>query len=250
MPVKPVIQLDHVSFRYGSQRVLDDVSTTVGAGEYLGIIGPNGGGKSTLIKIILGLLKVDSGTVKLFGVPQREFNQRYRIGYVPQLASQTGLEFPATVGEVVASGRTARLGLFRMLGRADRAAIARAMSVTGVTRLAGKPLAALSGGERQRVYIARALASEPDVLILDEPSVGVDIAAQEKFYTFIAELNRKHGITILFVSHDIDVVAHEAARLLCLNKHVVYQGAPRPFLAGDYLAKLYGKKVKFILHGH
>jgi len=216
----------------------------------LGIIGPNGGGKTTLIKIILGLLKPDTGSVKIFGEDIKTFKERALIGYLPQRISQSIPQFPATVEEIVRSGRTARVGLFKRFSEQDKIAIEKAMETADVVKHRARLINELSGGERQRVFIARSLAGEPKMLILDEPSVGVDIAAQEKFYTFIEDLNQNHGLAIIFVSHDIDVVAHEVKCLLCLNKSLVCHGLPREFMKEEYLEKLYGKKVKFILHRH
>lgn len=244
------IEVENINFSYNSIPVLENVSFAVKNGEYLGIIGPNGGGKTTLIKIILGLLKPNSGSVKIFGVDNKSFKERALIGYVPQRASQEITKFPATVEEIVRSGRTARVGMLKRFNQNDVAAVNKAMEVADITKHKTKLLSDLSGGERQRVFIARALAGEPKILILDEPSVGVDLTAQEKFYSFIEKLNRDYGLTIVFVSHDIDVVAHEVKCLLCLNKNLVCHGVPREFLKDEYLEKLYGKKVKFILHGH
>lgn len=247
---KKCITVEDLSFSYSGYPVLEHINFSVQSGDYLGVIGPNGGGKTTLIKILLGLLKPTSGTVQVFGIPIRDFKEKALIGYVPQRVSHAVSQFPATVEEVVQSGRTARVGILQRLGRGDLSAVKEAMEVADVTKYKSKRIDELSGGERQRVFIARALAGEPKILILDEPSVGVDIAAQEKFYTFLESLNRDHGLTIIFVSHDIDVVAHEVKSLLCLNKHLVCHGAPREFMKEEYLEKLYGKKVKFILHGH
>ena len=246
--IKNCIEVNNVSFSYNGQSVLDNISFSVNTGEYLGIIGPNGGGKTTLIKIILGLLKPDAGTVRIFGQDIKEFKERSLIGYVPQRISQVA--FPATVKEVIETGRTARIGLFKRHSRDDERAVEKAMEVAGITHLRYRLIEDLSGGERQRVFIARALSAEPKILILDEPSVGVDLASQEQFYTFIQNLNQEFGLTILFISHDIDVIAHEVKCLLCLNKNLVCHGLPREFLKGEYMEKLYGKKVKFILHGH
>ncbi len=246
--IKNCIEVNNVSFSYNGQSVLDNISFSVNTGEYLGIIGPNGGGKTTLIKIILGLLKPDTGTVRIFGQDIKEFKERSLIGYVPQRISQVA--FPATVKEVIETGRTARIGLFKRHSRDDERAVEKAMEVAGITHLRYRLIEDLSGGERQRVFIARALSAEPKILILDEPSVGVDLASQEQFYTFIQNLNQEFGLTILFISHDIDVIAHEVKCLLCLNKNLVCHGLPREFLKGEYMEKLYGKKVKFILHGH
>ncbi|HAZ28359.1 MAG TPA: zinc ABC transporter ATP-binding protein [Candidatus Magasanikbacteria bacterium] len=247
---KPCIEIKDLNFSYNNNVVLENISFTVKTGEYLGVIGPNGGGKTTLIKIILGLLQPQSGTVKIFGTDINAFAEKALIGYVPQRVSQDIAQFPATVEEVVQSGRTARLGIFKQYGPPDALMIDNAMSIADVTHIRSKRIDELSGGERQRVFIARALAGEPKILILDEPSVGVDITAQERFYAFMEKLNHEYGLTILFVSHDIDVVAHEVKCLLCLNKHLVCHGAPREFMTEAYLEKLYGKKIKFVIHGH
>jgi len=244
------IEVQNLNFSYNGNSVLENVSFSVKDGEYLGIIGPNGGGKTTLIKIILGLLKPDTGSVKIFGKDIKTFKERALIGYVPQRISQSIPQFPATVEEIVRSGRTARVGLFKRFSEQDKIAIEKAMETADVVKHRARLINELSGGERQRVFIARSLAGEPKMLILDEPSVGVDIAAQEKFYTFIEDLNQNHGLAIIFVSHDIDVVAHEVKCLLCLNKSLVCHGLPREFMKEEYLEKLYGKKVKFILHRH
>ena len=247
---KKCIEVSNVSYSYNGQLVLNNISFSVNTGEYLGIIGPNGGGKTTLIKIILGLLKSDTGTVRIFGQDIKEFKERSLIGYVPQRISQVASQFPATVKEVLETGRTARIGLFKRHIRDDERAVKKAMEVAGVAHLRDRLIEDLSGGERQRVFIARALSAEPKILILDEPSVGVDLASQEQFYTFIQNLNQEFGLTIIFISHDIDVVAHEVKNLLCLNKNLVCHGLPKEFLKGEYMEKLYGKKIKFVLHGH
>jgi zinc transport system ATP-binding protein len=246
---KTCIDVREVSFSYNGNPILQDITFDVKEGEYLGIIGPNGGGKTTLFKVILGLLKPQTGEILIYGEPLASFGKKHLIGYVPQ-RSLSDYYFPATVEEVVRSGRTARLGLLKRMSKEDSAAIERVMEVTDVAGLKGRLIGQLSGGERQRVFIARALASEPKILILDEPDVGVDVTAQEKFYSFLDDLNRNLGITILLISHDIDVVAHQAKTILCLNRRLVCHGPPRDFITEDYMQKLYGKQVRFILHGH
>ncbi len=253
MPVgntTPLIDVRNLGFRYGAIPVLEDITFTVSAGEYLGVIGPNGGGKTTLIKILLGLLPPTSGSVKIFGTDVREFRERYTIGYVPQQLAHAEFQFPATVREVVASGRVPRVGMLRSFDRADRDAIARVMGVAEVRHLSDRRIGDLSGGERQKVFIARALAGEPTVLILDEPTVGVDVAAQGKFYAFLADLNENHGITIIFVTHDIDVIAREARSVLCLNHGLICHGSPKDFIKEEFMERLYGRKMQFIHHGH
>lgn len=226
MPVKPrlpVLSVKDVSFAYAGNPILERISFELKAGEYLGIIGPNGGGKTTLLKLILGLLKPDQGQILLLGEAVKHSDNRYRIGYVPQRVMAEGHLFPATVEEVVMSGRTAVRGFFSMRSKADVAAVKRAMKTSDVGHLAHRRVGTLSGGERQRVMIARALAGDPAVLILDEPTASVDTPSQEAFYVFLRKLH-DDGLTIVIVSHDIDLVTHEVDSVLCLNKHLICHG--------------------------
>lgn len=244
------IELKEVSFEYNSNTILDRVSFQIGNGDYVGILGPNGSGKTTLLKVILGLLKPSFGSVHMFGEEIQYFKNADWIGYVPQRAAQSNWEFPATVKEIVETGRYAKVGLFRRLKLDDHTAVQEAMEQAEVIQFKDRLINHLSGGERQRVFIARALAGHPKVLILDEPTVGVDIVSQESFYSFIKELNEKQGMTIIFVSHDIDVITHEAKTILCLNKELVCHVASRDFISKGHFEKLYGEKGKYILHGH
>lgn len=246
----PIIAVDNVSYRYGVEPVLDEISFSVRRGEYLGIIGPNGGGKSTLLKVVLGLLQPSSGIVRLFGEDQRNFKSRWRIGYLPQRSAQFELQFPISVEEIVSQGRVARLGLFRNPRSKDWQAIEKAMQITETAALGKRLVGSLSGGELQRVLIARALAAEPDVLLLDEPAVGIDLVSQEKFYAFLRELNQKFGLTVLFVSHDIDVLVCEVSSVLCLNRKLVCHGPPSDVLTERNLRTAYGKNIRFVVHGH
>ena len=230
--------------------MLKDVGFSVKRGEYLGIIGPNGGGKTTLLRIMLGLLKPESGVIRLFGQEIGKLTDRHRIGYVPQRIEQAGGVCPASVKEIVSSGRTPGLGFLRSLGPQDRQAVESAMEAAGVAGLSGRLVGELSGGERQRVYIARALAAEPELLVLDEPAVGVDVAAQEAFYDFLGSLNRERGLTVVFVSHDVGVVAREVSTMLCLNTRMFCHGSPDNFIKEDFLKELYGSRVRSVLHRH
>lgn len=246
---EPHIKLENVGFEYEEGNpVLENLSFSVQKGEYLGIIGPNGGGKTTLIKIILGLLHPTTGVVQLFGKDRHDFKEKYRIGYVPQRVTQTDKNFPATVYEVVRSGRIARLGLFKRFGTKDSDAVERAMQLSGIAKYRDTLIGNLSGGERQRVFIARALAGEPDVLILDEPTVGVDIGAQKTFYEFLASLNRDHHLTIIFISHDVDVISQETKTVLCLNHNLVCHGLPEELVNEHLLKRLYGEHVRRAPH--
>jgi len=247
---EPYIELNNVSFSYDHNPVLENLTFIIRKGEYLGIIGPNGGGKTTLVKVILGLLHPATGSITLFGKDWHDFKDKHRIGYVPQRVTQNDREFPATVFEVVRTGRVARLGFFQRLTKKDNEAVERAMEIAGIAKYRDTLIGNLSGGERQRVFIARALASEPDVLILDEPTVGVDIGAQKVFYEFLSSLNKEHNLTILFISHDVDAVSQETNTVLCLNKTMVCHGLPGDLLNEHVLESLYGKHSQIVNHNH
>lgn len=236
---KPIVEVKNLNFRYGGEDVLKDITFDIFEGDYVGLIGPNGGGKTTLIKILLGLLVASSGEVELFDTPLKQFKEFGKIGYVPQRIAYMDINFPATVKEIVASGITARRGPFSRLSEQDKKIIEKVMKVAEIESLQGRLVGKLSGGERQGVFIARALASEPKVLILDEPTVGVDISAQKKFYDFLKKLNTEHKITILFITHDIDVISKKAAKVLGLNHQLVYYGSPS-VLSDEKLHDLYG----------
>jgi len=245
----PAIEVRDLNFSINGTPVLKNISFAVDAGEYLGIIGPNGGGKTTLIKVMLGLIKPDTGSIRYFGHELDCYREKHLIGYVPQKASETESRFPATVEEVVKSGRTARLGLFKWFSADDRAAVKKAMEIADITKLAQKTIGRLSGGERQRTMIARALACEPKILFMDEPTVAIDVTSQEKFYDFVEMLNRDMNLTIVVVSHDIAAVAKKVGTVLCLNQEMVCHGKPAQFMKEEYMEKLYGKKVNLIEHG-
>jgi zinc transport system ATP-binding protein len=246
----PAIEASNINFQYNGNPVLENVSFSIGSGEYWGMIGPNGGGKTTLIKILLGLIEPDFGEIRIFGTPLNKFKNHSILGYVPQKVAHGDRSFPATVEEVVWTGRSARAGLFKAYQPSDYRAVSKALKIAGISNLKNRRIGDLSGGQRQRVFIARALAGEPKILILDEPTVGVDISAQEKFYSFIADLNKSYGMTILFISHDIDVIAHEVSSVMCLNRTLICHGSPKHFLTSENLKKIYGKNVNFLLHNH
>lgn len=251
MPVKPkipVVCVKNVSFRYGANPILEHISFTVEVGDYLGIIGPNGGGKTTLLRLILGLIKPDTGEIELLGDAVSRSENRHRIGYVPQRAASDDRLFPATVEEVVLSGRTASRGILSLRSKADKSAVKRAMKTADVAHLARRRVGTLSGGERQRVMIARALAGDPALLVLDEPTSAVDAPSQETFYAFLHKLHDQ-GLTIIIVSHDVDIVTHEVDTVLCLNRHLICHGPAEEVMEKSALDKAYGKKAK-IVHQH
>jgi zinc transport system ATP-binding protein len=247
--MRPLVELDRVSFRYGAVPVLDAVSLTVEPGDFLGIIGPNGSGKTTLVRVMLGLAFPDAGTVRLFGASPAAFRGWERIGYVPQRATLDPA-LPATVQEVVATGLVSRLAPFRRAGAAGRARVREVLGLVGMEAHAGQRIGALSSGQQQRVLIARALVTNPELLILDEPTGGVDPEAQTSFYGLLRHLNRERSVTLILVSHDIGVVTKEVTKLACLNRRLVFHGRPRDFLSDAALTALYGPAMGVVAHEH
>lgn len=226
-----IIELEHVSFSYdGRHDVLTDVSLQVHRGDYLGLIGPNGAGKTTLLRIMLGLLIPSRGTVKLFGKSPHDFKAWDKIGYVPQKATAFDSNFPATVLEVVLMGRTAKRGLFKFVRDEDRTAAKKALGEVGMFDYKDVLIGDLSGGQQQRVFIARALVTEPEVVFLDEPTVGVDTGAKKEFYDLLQKLNKEFDLTLILISHDMEVVTKEAMHVAYINKNLVYHGLPQELL--------------------
>jgi zinc transport system ATP-binding protein len=249
----PVLELEDIAYRYDGVRVLERITLTVAAGEFLGIIGPNGSGKTTLLRLMLGLASPDAGRVRLFGVEPGAFRQWERLGYVPQrLAIDAGL--PATVEEVVATGLIPTRRWFQRLGGRvggeGARRVAAALSRVGMDGYRGTKIGALSAGQQQRVFIARALVTDPELLILDEPTASVDPEVQASFYALLHHLNRERGVTLILVSHDIGVVAKEVTQLACLNRRLVFHGPPAAFLSDAALAALYGPTVGIVSHQH
>lgn len=235
------IELRGVSFGFNARPVLEGIELTVPQGEFLGLVGPNGSGKTTLLKLVLGLWQPTSGRVRVLGGAPEAVRQR--VGYVPQFAEfERG--FPISVETTVLMGR---LGRTRMLGgyrRVDREAARAAMAQTQVEDLAARPLDALSGGELQRVLIARALACEPELLLLDEPTASVDFAGERDIFEWLRELNRR--MTIVTVSHDVGFISRYVDRVACVNRTLVCH-EPKT-LTGQRIEELYERPVRMIHH--
>jgi zinc transport system ATP-binding protein len=222
----PVVAVRELSFAYQrGPAILEDVNLTVERGEFVGIAGPNGGGKTTLIRLIVGLERPLRGTVELFGGPPDGAHRRSRVGYLPQRAV-LGLDAPITVRELVTAGRTPLRGMLRPLGRDDHAAVDEAIGRVGLEASAARPLQTLSGGQRQRAFIAKALSGEPELLILDEPTAGVDAAAQEELAALLDRLRCELRVTILYVSHEFGSIEPYVERLLVVRGEIVFDGPP------------------------
>ncbi|WP_115863880.1 metal ABC transporter ATP-binding protein [Halorussus litoreus] len=244
----PVVGVENVTFGFGSEPVVEDVSLTVEPGAFLGVVGPNGSGKSTLLELLLGLRAPDEGTVRLFGEPAASFDDGERVAYVAQNVAGAVRDMPVTVREAVRMGRYPR----RLVGRfsdADRRAVASALDRVGIANLADRQVGRLSGGQRQRVFIARALAAEADLLALDEPTVGVDARSREAFYAMLADLNDE-GLTVVLVEHDIGVVTTHASEIACLNRELHFHGDSAEFVETDALGSAYGPNQHVLHHDH
>ncbi len=234
-----IIELQHVCFSYAKEEVVKDVSLEIHKGDYVGIIGPNGGGKSTLIKLMLGILPPSDGTIQLYGTNIKQFKDWYKIGYVPQ-KTYVEMNVPITVEEMVAMGRYGKRGLFHFPTTEDKEKTKQALEHVDMLEYKNHQMSDLSGGQQQRIIIARALASEPEIIFLDEPTVGVDVKTQKQFYKLLRKLNRELALTLILVSHELDVVAHESTELAYINRTLEYYGEPTEFLKGAYFHELIG----------
>ena len=232
-----------VSFSYGTTPVLKDVNLSIRTGDFACIVGPNGGGKTTLMKLLLGLLKPSTGTIEILG--QTPENARLVTGYVPQYF-QFDMQFPIKVMDVVLMGRLHQHRVAGYYNRTDKAAAAAALQDVHLYELRGRLFSDLSGGQRQRVLIARALAADPAVFILDEPMANIDPAGQDDIYSLLQELNRK--LTILMVTHDAGFVSTLVTEVVCVNRHVWVH--PTSQMTGDTIRELYGGDIHMVHHRH
>ena len=205
--------------------MLAGVDLAIPTGQFVGVAGPNGGGKTTLIRVALGLARPATGKALLFGRPAEDFDERSRLGYLAQRAL-VGIEAPVTVQELVSAGRVARRGLFRPYSDGDRRAVRGAIERVGLLERADEQVRRLSGGQRQRAHIAKALAGEPDLIVLDEPTAGVDADAQESFAALLEDLHAELGTTILYVSHEFGAVEQYVERLVLVRGGIVFDGPP------------------------
>ena len=247
-----LISVRNVSFRYDGQPVLLDVSLDIRAGNFLALLGPNGSGKTTLLKIMLGLLKPQSGDVALMGRSLAEFRDWSRIGYVPQKATHIDPFFPASVREVVAMalppGRPAPEEASPRRRRDKE--VERALEHVGMSEFGARRIGSLSGGQQQRVFIARAIVTRPRVMLLDEPTTGVDVENQERFYDILAALNEKEGITIVQVTHDIGIVDRHITQVACLNQRLTYHGSHEEFCRSQAFRDMIAGGNHLVAHRH
>ncbi len=241
MMKKPIITLENVSFRYNTQAILENVSLQVEEHDFLGILGPNGGGKTTLLKLILGLVKPYSGTITLFG--GEPIANRHRVGYVPQLFN-FDFEFPITVREVVLMGIIGKRRFRRGYNKAEIEISNKVLNKVGMNSSAETLIGDLSGGQRQRIFIARALATEPQLLLLDEPVANIDQQWQHSIYELLNELNKE--IAIVVVTHDVGIVATYIDKIACLNRTMHFHGSTKDGI--PKISEMYQCPFEFVGH--
>lgn len=249
---KTILKVKNLSYKYTKDQVLEDISIEVPNGAFLAIVGPNGSGKSTLLKLILGLLKMQTGTIELFGENIRQFRDWQKIGFVSQKANSFNSGFPATVFEVVQSGLTKKIGLFKFASKTDKVKVKNALEAVDMLSYQNRNIGELSGGQQQRVFIARSLVVAPELMILDEPTVGVDSKNVKQFYELLGNLNQKLGITLILVTHDVGTVTDKVTHVACLNKHLHFHGNTEEYkqFNEEELSSLYGHDVKLLTHNH
>ena len=234
-----LLEMRDVTVAYGSRLALDSVSLTVPHAAQVAVVGPNGAGKSTLFKAMMGLLPMRTGEMLIHGRPAGEYQDP--IAYVPQ-REDVDWRFPVTVYDVVAMGRYGRRGWLRRLSPGDREVIARCLERLGISALAGRPIGELSGGQQQRVFLARALAQEPHILLLDEPFTGVDVSTREATLRLLAAL-KEHAVTVLVSTHDLDLAARCFDQVVLLNTSLVSSGTPAEVFRQEHLQAAFGGQM-------
>ncbi|WP_102028559.1 metal ABC transporter ATP-binding protein [Salirhabdus sp. Marseille-P4669] len=248
----PILSVHNLDYKYTQAPVLKNINMDIHEGAFVGLVGPNGSGKTTLIRLLLGIQRIQSGNIELFGTPIQKFKKWNKISFVSQKANTFNKGFPATVYEVVSMGLTSKKGYLSFFTKKDKEKIIAAINSVGMGDYVHQNIGDLSGGQQQRVFIARSLVSDPELIILDEPTVGVDTENVERFYNMLSRLNKERGITLLLVSHDIGTITSYVTDLLCLNKTIHYHGDPKTFQqkSDEELSNFYGHSMHSITHQH
>lgn len=250
MQDETVLEFENVDIAREKDIVIQNATFRVKRGDYIGIVGPNGGGKTTLILAVLGFLPVKKGSIQLFSKDSEMFSDWQRIAYVPQGAIHFDSHFPLTVKELVGLGRITKSKIGRRLNKNDWEAVNDSLHIMGIDDIANKRIGSLSGGQKQRMFIAKALVRNPEILILDEPVAGIDATTLENFYKLLSDLNRTKKITILIVSHDLSSVFCRMTKLLCVNKKVYISDITPDIDPNESLKKVYGDHFHFVFHNH
>ncbi len=246
-----IISVENLSVKLHNSVVLSDVSFEVKSGEYIGIVGPNGSGKSTLIRALLRLNDIDSGSITIMGKSLAQFSDWHKIGYLPQAAVVANKSFPASVGEVVATGLLGSKSFPRRFKKTDRDSVLQILDTLDIADLYQEQIGKLSGGQSQRVFLARAMVSDPDVLILDEPTAALDPVTRAHFYETIASLNKDQKKTILLITHDSSTIGNYASKLLYLDRRLIFFGNFKEFCQSRDMSHYFGDFAQHLIcHQH
>lgn len=238
---RPILELDHVTVRYNGMPALQDISFSLQRGERVAVIGPNGAGKSTLFNVVAGVITANKGQVDVYG---HEPGEHICIAYVPQ-RSQVDWKFPVNVADVVMMGRVGKLGLFKWPKRRDWNLVHDALKLVGMDHLAGRQIGELSGGQQQRVFIARALAQEAELMLMDEPLTGLDVKSQEDIFDILDKLQQRN-VTVLVATHDLNLAAERFDRLMLLNQQIIGFGLAREVFTPELLNRAYSGSMRLI----
>ncbi len=245
VPGETILRVQQLGVAYESGTALENVSFEIITGERMAVVGPNGAGKSTLFKVIAGLMKPDTGKVSVFGA---EPSGHICISYLPQ-HNHVDWNFPVTVSDVVMMGRARKIGFFRWPAASDREIISRALRTVGLSEFARRQISQLSGGQQQRMFIARALAQEADLMLMDEPVTGLDTPSQEELFTVLDSL-KKEKVTVMFALHDLKLAASRFDRVMLLNHRLVGIGKPQEVFTREHLGSAYGDRIQVLENGH
>ena len=247
----PILSVNNLCFSYGKLEALCEVTFDVEKGDYIGLVGPNGSGKTTVIKIILGLLEQKNGTVRLFGTNPSAVGDRSKIGYLPQKLTNFNPYFPATVKEIVSLGLFSKKGFPKRITKDDELLINEAMALTEVLDIRDALIGELSGGQQQRVLAARAIVNRPELLILDEPTTALDPDARENFFQILRDLNSNYRVTVILITHDIASIGKYASKLLYLDKKVIFYGSFEDFCLSENMTHYFGEFTQHLIcHRH
>jgi len=242
-----IITVENLSVKKHNATVLSDVSFEIETGEYVGIVGPNGSGKSTLMRSLLGLDEIESGSIEIMGKPLGKFSLWHKIGYLPQATVVMNKSFPASVGEVVATGLLGSKSFPRRFSKTDRDAVLQTLENLDIADLYKEQIGKLSGGQSQRVFLARAMVSDPDILILDEPTAALDPVTRAHFYETIASLNRERNKTILLVTHDSSTIGNYAGKMLYLDRRLIFYGSFKEFCHSGDMSQYFGDFAQHLI---
>ena len=246
-----VLEIKNVSFSYEKEKVVKNISLSFAKGDFAAFVGPNGAGKSTLIKMITGNLKTDQGQINIFGQPVNKIKDWTKIGYISQQVRDFNQSFPATVREIIASNLYKKLGLIKTMSSKLEPKVFKALKLVNMENFIDRKIGNLSGGQQQRIFIARMMVNDPELILLDEPLVGVDIKAQDDFYQIIGDINHNLGKTVIMVSHDVNLISKQANKVVCFDKGRAYPHSADDFSYDHYIEGLRDTSIRIIPeHGH